>query len=269
MLVDTAVPFRRNCVRALRLASKTRNRRHERGYCFSDRRTSRLVRLFHWEMPVTQYLLWVLVTSGLIGPAGAVPAWTPDVVAMAPAPNTSMAGPVLPMLIESAQPVVAAADAGQHRQRPRPIEYSDAYYVRLKIHEYASYAMLPLFIAEYFVGRSLYNNPETASRSLRGWHNNLAVAIGGLFTLNTVTGVWNLWEGRKDPAGRTRRMIHGISMLVADAGFLVTAKMTPDREFRRSGGTIGQSSASTHRAIAISSMSISLASDLLMLIWNK
>jgi hypothetical protein len=218
---------------------------------------------------VTQYLLWVLATSGLIGPAGVVPISTPDVISTAPALNTSMVGPVLPALIESAPPSAADAETAQHRQRPRPIEYSDAYYVRLKIHQYASYAMLPLFVAEYFVGRSLYNNPETASRSLRGWHNNLAVAIGGLFTLNTVTGVWNLWEGRKDPNGRTRRMIHGISMLVADAGFLVTAKMTPDREFRRSGGTLGQSSASTHRAIAISSMSLSLASDLMMLLWNK
>ena len=218
---------------------------------------------------MTQYLLWVLATSGLIGPAGVVPISAPDVISTAPALNTSMVGPVLPALIESAPPSAADAETAQHRQRPRPIEYSDAYYVRLKIHQYASYAMLPLFVAEYFVGRSLYNNPETASRSLRGWHNNLAVAIGGLFTLNTVTGVWNLWEGRKDPNGRTRRMIHGISMLVADAGFLVTAKMTPDREFRRSGGTLGQSSASTHRAIAISSMSLSLASDLMMLLWNK
>jgi hypothetical protein len=217
-----------------------------------------------------QSLVWLLATSGLLLPAGVPGVWlpVPDVALVTPQPDAGAAGPVLPAYVASVEPAMAVADSEQHRQRPRPIEYSDAYFVRLKIHYIASFATLPLFVAEYFVGRSLYNNPDSASRSLRGWHNNLALAIGGLFTLNTVTGLWNMWESRHDPAGRARRYIHGFSMLAADAGFLATARMTPSRDFRRSGGATGQSSANTHRAIAISSMSVSLASYVMMLFWK-
>lgn len=186
-----------------------------------------------------------------------------------PVPDSLPVGPVLPAYVPSVPLIGAAADTGHHRQRPRPIEYSDSYYTRLKIHMIASYATVPLFVAEYFVGRSLYNNPDSASRSLRGWHNNLAAAIGGLFAVNTVTGVWNLWDSRHDPAGRARRYIHGISMLAADAGFVAAAMMAPSREFRRSGGTVDQSSASLHRGIAITSMGLSLGSYLMMLIWKN
>ncbi len=188
---------------------------------------------------------------------------------VAPASDTGRAGPVMPAYVGSAQPIVVQPDTGHHLRRPRPIEYSDAYYTRLKIHMIASYATLPLFIAEYFIGQSLYNNPDSASRSLRGWHNHIALAIGGLFTVNTITGVANLWAGRKDPNGRARRYIHGISMLVADAGFVATALMTPSRTYRRSGGTLDQGSASLHKGIAIGSMSLSLASYLMMLVWKN
>jgi hypothetical protein len=216
-------------------------------------------------MPSFAWLLAMLMTSaGPVGtpiPAAAVPL-------AAPRPDSSGAGPVLPAFVMSALPVAEPGDSTAQRPRPRPVEYSDAYYVRLKVHYFASFATVPLFVAEYFVGRSLYNNPETASRSLRGWHNNLAWALGGLFTLNTVTGLWNLWDSRRDPAGRARRYLHSFSMLAADAGFVATARMTPDREFRRSGGTTGQSSANTHRTLAISSMSLSLASYAMMLLWR-
>ena len=216
-----------------------------------------------------QSLLWLFATYGLVGPVSPliVRERAPD-VAPAVLADTASLGPVLPTFIRGTSPPVVEAEGRQGRQRPRPIEYSDAYFVRLKIHYFASFATIPLFVAEYFVGRSLYNNPETASRSLRGWHNNLAVAIAGLFTLNTVTGLWNMWESRHDPAGRTRRYVHGLSMLAADAGFVTTAMMTPDREFRRSGGTVDQSSANVHRALAISSMSVSMASYLMMLLWR-
>ncbi|MBL0178372.1 MAG: hypothetical protein IPP98_04495 [Gemmatimonadetes bacterium] len=51
----------------------------------------------------------------------------------------------------------------------------------------------------------------------------MAAGLGVLFTVNTVTGGWNLYESRKDPSGRTRKWIHTIAMLAADAGFLWTA----------------------------------------------
>jgi len=216
-------------------------------------------------------MVWALVTVGLVGYGGPSRAWATavDLAFAAPPPNTAVVGPVAPTFLASTMPPSSEPDTVQGRQRPRPIEYSDGYYVRLKIHYFASFATLPLFAAEYFIGRSLYNNPGTASRSLRGWHSNVAVAIAGLFTLNTVTGLWNLWEGRHDPAGRTRRYVHAFSMLAADAGFLATSQMTPHRDFRRSGGTVDQSSANTHRALAISSMSVSLASYVMMLVWKN
>jgi hypothetical protein len=54
---------------------------------------------------------------------------------------------------------------------------------------------------------------------MKSAHTITGVGIGALFGVNTVTGVWNMWEARKDPNGRRRRLIHGISMLGADAGF--------------------------------------------------
>lgn len=151
--------------------------------------------------------------------------------------------------------------------RPKAIEYSDAYYTRLKIHRYASYATLPLFVAEYFVGQKLIHEGTSASHSLRNSHRLLATGIGVLFGVNTVTGLWNLWDSRKEPAGRARRTIHGLLMLTADAGFVATGMTTPRR---REGGVriISSSRANTHRALAIGSMSLATASYLMMLIWK-
>ncbi len=44
---------------------------------------------------------------------------------------------------------------------------------------------------------------------VRGGKGGLAASIAVLFGVNTVTGVWNLRDARKDPAGRTRRTVHG------------------------------------------------------------
>ncbi|MBP6443940.1 MAG: hypothetical protein KA267_07975, partial [Gemmatimonadales bacterium] len=116
------------------------------------------------------------------------------------------------------------ADTG----RLRAIEYSDAYAVRLKIHRIASYAELPLFAAEYFLGEKLLRDQRNGVNqggedggnrsSARGAHSAVAAGLGVLFTVNTVTGGWNLYESRKDPSGRTRKWIHTIAMLAADAG---------------------------------------------------
>jgi hypothetical protein len=156
------------------------------------------------------------------------------------------------------EPAVAPpADTG----RPRAIEYSNAYGVRLTIHRYASYTMLPLFVAEYFAGRDLFNNNTQASSFARNWHRPLATAISGLFVVNTVTGVWNLWDSRHDPAGRTRRVLHSLLMLTADAGFTATGIVA-------SGAHDSASRRNLHRTLAISSMSVALAGDLLMLVWK-
>jgi hypothetical protein len=138
--------------------------------------------------------------------------------------------------------------------------YSDAYTTRVTIHKWSSWAMLPLFAGEYVVGQKLYTDPQGGSRDT---HSLLAAGIGGLFAVNTVTGAWNLWESRKDPHGRTRRWIHGITMMVADAGFLATAGTAPESE----GGTT-EGNKNLHRTLAISSGSLALGSWLMMLLWK-
>jgi hypothetical protein len=147
--------------------------------------------------------------------------------------------------------------------RPKAFEYSDGYRTRLKIHKYASYATLPLFVAQYAVGQKLYNG--TGSDSTRSVHGALAATTAALFAVNTVTGVWNMSEGRKDPNHRTKRTIHGVLMLVADAGFVATGMMAPDNEHEHEGGG-GGTSASTHRSVAIASMGVATAAYLMMLI---
>jgi hypothetical protein len=144
--------------------------------------------------------------------------------------------------------------------RRKAITYSDAYLLKRKIHRYASFATAPLFVAEIAVGQKLYNS---GSRSLRSVHSGLATGIAVLFGVNSVTGAWNLWEARKDPNGRGKRMLHGILMLGADAGFVATGALAPgDNEEGRLGGSGNRRS--VHRTVALTSMGIAAFSYLYM-----
>jgi len=82
-----------------------------------------------------------------------------------------------------------------------------------------------------------------------------------VFAVNTVTGVWNLWDSRKDPAGRTRRYVHSALMFIADAGFVYTGTLADDDE-----GT--SDSQQQHKNAAVFSMGVATASWLMMLIWK-
>jgi hypothetical protein len=155
-----------------------------------------------------------------------------------------------------------AAPAQKTPTRPKAVSYSDAYLLRRKIHKYASFATMPLFVAEAVVGQKLYDG--NGSESLRGVHSGLAAGVAVLFGVNSVTGVWNLWEARKDPNGRTKRMVHGILMLGADAGFVATGALAPDEEEGRHTQT--GSGRSTHRTVALTSMGVAAISYLYMLI---
>lgn len=172
-------------------------------------------------------------------------------------------------------------DSVQHRKRPKAIEYSDWYARRLTIHRIGSYVMLPLFGAEYYLGEKLIRG--TASGGERSMHVGVATAIGGLFAVNTVTGAWNLYDSRKDPAGRTKRVIHSVLMLAADAGFALAAASAEDEdgeesEHDRFGGSnqvrtarlyeAGGEDSNTHRAIALTSFGISTAGTVLMWFWK-
>jgi len=158
-----------------------------------------------------------------------------------------------------------AALEAQPAPAPRPIafEYSDGYYTRLKIHKWASFATLPLFATQVVLGQKLYNG--TASDGTRSAHSAVAVGTGVLFGVNTVTGVWNLAEGRKDPNRKTRVKVHSILMLVADAGFAVSGFMAPETEHEGGFESSSGVSRSTHRAVALSSMGIATISYLIML----
>jgi len=164
------------------------------------------------------------------------------------------------------------ADTGE--TRPRAIEYSNAYGTRLAIHRYASYAELPLFAAEYALGQRILNgerNGNTASDGTRSAHRVVAGGLGVLFAVNTVTGVWNLVEARHDPAGRTRRNLHALGMLLADAGFAWTASLAGGAHERDGfeGTTAARVDAGTrHRNVAIASMSVATVSTLMMWLWK-
>lgn len=162
----------------------------------------------------------------------------------------------------------AAGQDGQTRQRVKPFEYSDGYKTRAKIHRIASFATLPLFIAEYAVGQSLYNSPGGANDSKKGAHGVLAGTIAGLFGVNTVTGVWNMAEASNDPNHKKLRTIHGILMLVADAGFVATGALANGEGYER-GQVQNSGNNSTHRAVAITSMGIATFSYLLMLFGGR
>jgi hypothetical protein len=152
----------------------------------------------------------------------------------------------------SAQPVHAAA-----------VEHSDAYQTRAKIHRVASYATLPLFAAELALGASIYNGVQHGDWR-KGAHGMVATAIVGLFGVNTVTGAWNLFgEGWHDQ-GRGLRLLHGLLMMAADAGFAATAMSTPS-DHR---GFTFQADRKTHLDLAIASIGVGTTGYLVMLFGN-
>src|SRR5690242_12665581 len=98
---------------------------------------------------------------------------------------------------------------------PVAVDYGHSYDVRAKIHKYASYTMLPMFGAQIGVGQKLRNDLDSGQSTRGGLntaHGVLATGIVGLFALNSVTGVWNLIESRKDPNQRGLRFAHSLLM---------------------------------------------------------
>jgi hypothetical protein len=139
--------------------------------------------------------------------------------------------------------------------RPKAFEYSHAYTTRRKIHFIASFATIPLFVTEAILGGNLYEG--TSGGSTKSVHSAAAVGIEVLVGINTVTGVWNMWESRKDPNAGKKRFIHGFLMLASGVGFVATGLLAPGDD----GGD-----RSTHRNVAITSMAVATASYFMMLI---
>lgn len=187
-------------------------------------------------------------------------------VALAIPTLTAAQGRVIsPFTVESPGPTLGsrhptAAQADTTRRRPVAIEYSDWYGRRLRIHQLASWTMLPIFVAQYAAGQQLLDKGrDGAPQWARDWHPALAGATGVLFGVNTVTGAWNWWDARQDPTARRWRTAHAVLMLVADAGFAITPAFAED-EGERDGSRL-----QTHKSIALTSMGIAAASWLMML----
>lgn len=168
-------------------------------------------------------------------------------------------------LLLSPKPLVFDLGGAPELQSPPPrvaaLEYSDAYRIRQKIHKIASFATLPLFATEFALGQSIYNTPNEGRRSA---HAAVGASIGALFAVNTVTGAWNLWDARKDSNGRKRRLLHGILMMAADAGFVATAALAPETE-DDNWWVDYKDRKSLHRTVALTSIGIATAGYLTML----
>jgi hypothetical protein len=147
-------------------------------------------------------------------------------------------------------------EAGVPTPRHGRVDYSTWYYRRLDIHRWGSYAMLPLFIAQYVAGSQLESGGE--DNWAEDVHPMLAGGVAVLFASNSVTGVWNLWEGRQDPMDRKRRFLHAGLMLLADAGFVATGILADKAEDDGRG-------VSAHKTAAIASMSLATLSWAIML----
>ena len=167
-------------------------------------------------------------------------------------------------LASSAMPdtvAVSAQDTVPTRRRAKAVEVSDAYALRLRIHRYAAYSVIPLFIVQSVAGNQLYQADNSGAPRpgwAKGTHSLGAAAIGTVFTLETVTGLWNLWESRDNEVGRTRRFAHAALMLASDAGFTYSGiKLASDAKR-------DSDSRAKHRDIAYYSMGVALGGYALM-----
>ncbi len=205
----------------------------------------------------------------LIPALAAVP--SPDPVSVADSiPSSGYTSPAAPLVgsgginwREIAESGAAGReDTARTRRRTKAVEYSGFYHARLTLHRWLSFAMIPLFVGSYITGDQVLKYSTDAPQWAINWHRPLATATAVVFTANTITGIWNLWDSRKDPAGRAKRYIHSLLFLVADAGFAYSG-ITLARDARTS-----QQKRIQHRNIALASMGVSITSWGMMLFFK-
>lgn len=180
-----------------------------------------------------------------------------------PALQHPIAGPALPATgLGLADLAPTAGPDSLQQQRRKAVTYSDWYYRRLTWHKRLSWAMLPLFAASYVSGNEMLSKGGDAPEWARTIHGPAATGSAALFGINTVTGTWNLWEGRHESEGRARRITHALLFTAASGGFVYAGtKLADDAQE-------SQSKRRQHRNVALGSMGVSTASWLLMLIGN-
>ncbi|CAN5259128.1 hypothetical protein BH09GEM1_BH09GEM1_28590 [soil metagenome] len=172
--------------------------------------------------------------------------------------SDSIAGPVHSALVAG---VRAAADTIPRRRRS--IEVGDWYERRLRIHRYGAYAVVPLFALQAIAGNQLYDDPRNGPEWAKNGMRYGATALAGVFTSNTMTGLWNLWDSRNVEQGRARRTVHALLMLTSDAGFTYAGSRLAE-EAENSVDKRRQ-----HRVWAYGSMATSLAGIGVMTLWRE
>lgn len=181
------------------------------------------------------------------------------------APVFALVAQDTPWLVTARAGAVALtpADTVVKKKKPVLVSYSDWYGRRLAIHRTLTWAMIPLFAASYYTGERLARDGRPNSPYwVRALHPYAATATTVIFGANTFTGLWNLWDARHDPEGRTRRIVHSLLFLASDAGFAYAGsignKGRNDGEVRN-----------LHRQVALYSMGASYFSIMLMLLGGK
>jgi hypothetical protein len=126
------------------------------------------------------------------------------------------------------------------------------------VHRAASYAILPLFALQYAAGSQLYAKGPDAPQWAKTGHRVGATGIAVLFAANTFTGLWNLYDGRKDPQDRKRKVLHALMMLSASAGFTYAGILSDDAEE-------SSEDRDRHRTVALTSVAVATIGYLSML----
>ena len=197
--------------------------------------------------------------------AGTPPASADTVLA----PVTVSTDTVAPLVMSSTIDWIAlrgeasgALDTARTRKPIRAVEYSGFYQARLKLHRILSYSMIPLFIGSYVSGDAILRNRNDPPKWATTLHKPFAIATGAVFTVNTFTGLWNLWDSRKNPEGQVKRTIHSLLFIAATAGFTYAgtslARDAVNREDRNR----------FHRQVALASMGVSVVSWGMMLFFK-
>ena len=109
----------------------------------------------------------------------------------------------------------------------------------------------------------MFNDGSTSTETRRAVHKWAGIGVVSLFGVNTVTGLLNLIEARKDPNGKTLRVVHATLMMVADAGFAASALTVPRRT--GDGALIYDQKKNQHLTISYAAISVATVGYLIML----
>ena len=208
----------------------------------------------------------VALLIAIAGPSGPVDtgrvAVDPPVTAVASVdPLADPLGAGVPTRLELPLSLQITGDTTPRRRR-KSVEVSEWYERRLRIHRYGAYTMIPLFTFQAIAGNQLYVNSGAAPGWAKTGHRVGATGLATVFGVNTVTGLWNLWDSRSVPQGRKRRVLHTLLMLASDAGFTYAGVRLSEQaensaEKRRE-----------HREWAYGSMATALAGAGVMVFWR-